>query len=281
MDAARGFSTSKRFANPAIQLALIRLVALRTLCGLLAFVAIILLARRFAGALIEPLAATSLLCVGLAAISAAVVVRLLNVNSGPPVLASLSEGIELLIAAIALLVIAGSLSIGGSSMFGLIVLWLATLIAGGVLVRPWSFEPAVDPLKGFALVSREAAAVDVWPPDAPIAPWSATAPVANEWDDRTVMQRIDYHTSESGMLVDGWLRIPFAPGQRVAFTHVALCPTFSRTPVAEAETMDGPLCEIRPSLVLPWGIRWDVRLDSEATETTEVVLGFAISEKGV
>jgi hypothetical protein len=280
MDAARGFSTSKQFANSTIPLALVRLVALRTFCGLLAFVAFILLARRFAGALVEPLATTSLLCVALAAIFAAIVVKLLNANSDPRFFSLLSEGLELFIAAVALLVIAGCLSIGGSSLIGLTVLWLATLVAGGVLVKPWSFEPAADPLQGFSLVTREAAAVDVWPPPDDVRTVLPTAEeTANEWDDRAVTQRIDYRTSETGMLVDGWLRVEFAPGQRVAFAHVSFCPAFAHAPIAEAEIMDGPMCEIRPTLVLPWGIRWDVRLDAEASEATEVVLAFAASEK--
>jgi hypothetical protein len=95
------------------------------------------------------------------------------------------------------------------------------------------------------------------------------------WQDTAVTQRLNYHRTESGRTsVDGWLRIGFVRDQRTAIAHVAFCPAFAHQPTVEAEPLDGPPCDVRSALVLPWGVRWEVRLDAPATEPTELVLGF-------
>jgi hypothetical protein len=124
------------------------------------------------------------------------------------------------------------------------------------------------------LVPREAAAIDVWPPEK----LNVAAPVEDEWLERSITQRVQYRREPTGISVDGWLRLSFTTGQRVAVAHVAFSPAFDNAPQADAEVLHGPNCEIRPTLVLPWGIRWEVRLESEAIESTEVVLGFAAFE---
>jgi hypothetical protein len=275
MDAAHGYSPDTRSTNATLELAHFRLIALRTIASLLSFVAIVLLTRRIAGALVEPLPTTVLLLVGMSAIATAIIVQFLNAHSELRLFTSLSEGIEILVAGIALLVIAACLSIGGSSILGLLCLWTATLFSGAVLVRPWSFETPADPLAGFASVSRDDAAMDIWPPKQ----FDLAPPVADEWTERTLTQRLQYRSEPTGIAIDGWVRVHFATGQRVAIAHVAFCPAFESVPEADCEVLDGPSCEIRPTLALPWGIRWELRLDAEATEPTEVVLGFAAFEQ--
>jgi hypothetical protein len=56
--------------------------------------------------------------------------------------------------------------------------------------------------------------------------------------------------------------------------HVAFCPAFEQVPTVEAELVDGPPCEIRPTQVLPWGVRWELKLDSPATTATTATLEF-------
>jgi hypothetical protein len=275
MDAAHGYS-SPNARLTALELAHFRLIALRTVVVVLSFVAVVLLTRRIAGALVEPLPTPILLLVGATVVAISIIVQRLNSHSEMRFLTLLSEGIEILIAGIALLVIAACLSIGGSSILGLLCLWTATLFSGAVLVRPWSVETPADPLAGFTSVSRDDAAMDVWPPEKLQV---ASAEVEDEWTERSLTQRLQYRSESTGIAIDGWVRVHFATGQRVAIAHIAFCPAFEIVPEADCEVLDGPSCEIRPTLVLPWGIRWELRLDAEATEPTEVVLGFAAFEQ--
>jgi hypothetical protein len=277
MDAAHGYS-SLDARSTAPELAHFRLMALRTIAALLSFVAVVLLARRIVGALVEPLPITLLLLVGATAIATAVIVQLLNAHSELRLFTSLFEGIEILIAGIAILVIAACLSIAGSSILGLLCLWTATLVSGAVLVRPWSVESPTNPLAGFTSVSRDDAAMDVWPPEK-LTSAPAVVEVEDEWMERSLTQRLQYRSEPTGIAIDGWVRVQFSTGQRVAIAHVAFCPAFETVPEADCEVLDGQSCEIRPTLVLPWGIRWELRLDAEAPEPTEVVLGFAAFEQ--
>jgi hypothetical protein len=90
---------------------------------------------------------------------------------------------------------------------------------------------------------------------------------------------LKYHRTESGRAsVDGWLRIGFVRDQRTAIAHIAFCPAFAVQPTVEAEPLGGPGCEVRSALVLPWGVRWEVRLDTPATEPTDVVLEFLATD---
>ncbi len=71
----------------------------------------------------------------------------------------------------------------------------------------------------------------------------------------------------------------FVAGQRTAIVHVAFCPPFDQAPQVEAEPLDGPSCDIRSTLVLPWGVRWEVRLVEPAAEAASVVVEFFAAEK--
>ena len=70
----------------------------------------------------------------------------------------------------------------------------------------------------------------------------------------------------------------FTTGQRTAIVHVAFCPPFAGVPQVEAESLDGPACDIRPTLVLPWGVRWECKLTDPATINMSVVLEFFAAE---
>jgi hypothetical protein len=73
----------------------------------------------------------------------------------------------------------------------------------------------------------------------------------------------------------GWLRIPFAAGQRTGSVHLAFCPPFAHTPELMVEQIDGPPARIKTAQVLPYGARLDLKLHSLEETPAAVVLQFS------
>jgi hypothetical protein len=102
-------------------------------------------------------------------------------------------------------------------------------------------------------------------------------PVAQESNDST--QQLIYRSDARGrMNVEGWQRIAFAAGQRTATVHVAFCPAFARSPAVDAELSGDLGGSVQPTQVLPWGVRFEVKLDSPATGAVAMLLEFVASE---
>lgn len=72
----------------------------------------------------------------------------------------------------------------------------------------------------------------------------------------------------------GWLRLPFASGQRTGSVHVAFCPPLSVTPEVSVEQIDGPEARIKTAQLLPHGARFDLKLAEVAESATTVVVQF-------
>jgi hypothetical protein len=72
----------------------------------------------------------------------------------------------------------------------------------------------------------------------------------------------------------GWVRLPFAAGQRTGSIHVAFCPPLCATPELLVEQIDGPAARIKTAQLLPYGARLDLKLAVAATEPATVLLQF-------
>jgi hypothetical protein len=72
----------------------------------------------------------------------------------------------------------------------------------------------------------------------------------------------------------GWLRLPFAAGQRTGSIHVAFCPPLCITPEVTFEQIEGPDARIKTAQLLPYGARFDLKLTAAAPSPTTVVLQF-------
>jgi hypothetical protein len=78
--------------------------------------------------------------------------------------------------------------------------------------------------------------------------------------------------------IEGWVRADFAPRQRYASAHVAICPPLDRVPTCFAEPLDGPPAQVKVAHVVPYGVRFEIKLDAAADEATSVVVEFAIQQ---
>ena len=81
--------------------------------------------------------------------------------------------------------------------------------------------------------------------------------------------------------LSGWLRMPFAAGQRTGSMHVAFCPPFAATPELAVEQIDGPEVRIKTAQLLPYGARLDLKLAAAAEEPTAVLLQFSARTPGL
>ncbi len=84
-------------------------------------------------------------------------------------------------------------------------------------------------------------------------------------------RRTDEGTDE----VHGWMRVEFGPGQRTANVHLAFCPPFARAPHVSVEQSDGPEVRIKTAQVLPFGVRFDLKLQRSADAPGRVILRFS------
>jgi hypothetical protein len=82
-------------------------------------------------------------------------------------------------------------------------------------------------------------------------------------------------TAEGADEFAGWVRAPFAAGQRTSSVHLAFCPQFARTPELVVEQIDGPEARIKTAQVLPYGARLDLKLQTPAETPETVVLQFS------
>ncbi len=72
----------------------------------------------------------------------------------------------------------------------------------------------------------------------------------------------------------GRLRLSFAPRQRTGSVHIALCPPLSVTPEVQVEQIEGPQARIKTAQLLPYGIRFDLKLAAASESPTAVLLQF-------
>ena len=80
--------------------------------------------------------------------------------------------------------------------------------------------------------------------------------------------------SEEGEQIEGWVRVPFARGQRETVVHVAFCPPLPSAPEIETEDLEGVGLEIRVAAVFPFGARLSVRRTSRLEESNTDRVGF-------
>jgi hypothetical protein len=90
-----------------------------------------------------------------------------------------------------------------------------------------------------------------------------------------VLQRLTRSQAVDGAEeLAGWLRLPFAPGQRTGNVHVAFCPPLRIAPEMAVEQIEGPEARIKTAQLLPYGARFDLKLAVAAEGPTTVLLQF-------
>ncbi len=289
----------------------IKTLSVATLLPLLGLAGGMFVWRRLAGALHEPLDAWSLATTAVVLATSSGAVRVLGRGywgrdaSSRPWLAAL-----ILLGPTAAIAAAGfSLSVPGTSFAGLAVLWgvlamgeLAGLVFGSfaACLPGWKtcsiredehavvncdvYEPVASPstvdrrLRFDAAHEPSAPAVEQAPPLETDAGLNASLDAAtfDETPDQQLTQQIVRMQAPDGTeTMSGRVRASFLPGQRTASVHLAFCPPFSSVPTVEVEQVDGPPGRIKTVQLLPYGVRFDLKLFKDAEEPLGVLLQFS------
>jgi len=286
--AMRLLDESRRLTATAIALAI-----LGTLAALSSIVLLLVL-RRMAGALIEPLTDGGLTLLGATLVAVVVLVRcgwsaVARCDADNTWAGRLFWLPSLLLVSMGLVVcIPGTPQAGGAVLWGLIVLeelWTLSGCSpgGGIRLRIQrsarrdNSRPTVDRLDrveldppGEALdepAGRDDLRVDPPQQPSPHIPLPRGAAL-NVWQQATRWR-------EAGEeIVQGVARAEFAPGARLAIVHVGFCPPLESVPQLVAAAIDGPPATVKLAARLAHGIRLEVKLRAVADQPACVLVEF-------
>jgi hypothetical protein len=226
--------------------------AASALVALMAFVAVVLVARRLAGALRTPLPWLALFAIGMALAATAVAVDRLW-PSGRSRASLLKMALPIALS----LTISVALSLPDAG-WALLLLWAPPLVVQTAWhARAWSRGLTTHPLTTH---------------HSPLGfPENATAnPAAGD-----VVQHFVRSISADGReTIAGAVCANFAAGQRTANVHIAFCPPLAAVPELEFEQTEGPAARVRLGQALAHGARLEVRLEEPARESERVWIEF-------
>ena len=231
--------------------ALLKTVAAATLMSLLGMAATMLVWRRLAGALLEPLGLAELAVLASVLAAAGFSIRSLGKNSfGNRATENPWPARLIRLAPTAAICTVGfALSLPGTSAAGLAVFWSLIVAAETYCLVPHR------PRRLSQTVAKDV----------------ATTPRT----DSVITQRLVRTITRDGEeTIAGTLQANLEAGQRTATVHVAFCPPFAALPDIEFEQTGGPAGNIKAVQLLPHGARFDIKLSKKFDEPTGVSLSF-------
>jgi hypothetical protein len=252
---------------------------------LLALAALVVWSRRLAGALVEP-PGGGVLC-GLALVLGVVAIAFRAIYFPVVCAAPRSKAVALWAAPSGVLLLwAAGLSWHETSAGGLAGLWGLLLVEEGWSWARWLPETERREDAKTAAAAHRPTVFAPAPSANAVADGSAVdSSLASEdaCDDeleQAVSQRLVRRRQADGSeTMEGWIRAELAAGQRHAAAHVAICPPFASVAECFAEPVDGPPSQVKVAQVLPYGVRFEIKLDAPAVEATGVTIEFAIHQR--
>jgi hypothetical protein len=242
--------------------------------------------RRAAGAISEPLPTIGMLFVGVfLCLIAGVAHRFMDLAEKRRAAIYAKASLSFTLLAVGL-----SLSMPNTPVAGLSLLWLVIVAEEG-----WSWylpitrrsQTLKSPSSSAENASPVTAVREVEPVAEPEALRKGHSSILQEANvveadlPEAVTQQFTRSTAADGAdEFAGWVRVPFAVGQRSGSMHLAFCPQFARTPVLVVEQIDGPEARIKTAQVLPYGARLDLKLQSPVDSPEAIVLQFSARVEG-
>ncbi len=229
----------------------------------------ILVLRRIAGGLTEPLSSAALIAFGVILAAVAAAPRLIVM---PPVTKGAAKALGFWLPAVAAISFAAAVSLPGSSPWGLAVLWIAIIGEEVCMWRPWRLGPGRSERK---CAPRPPAESHL---DRPLAAPDQSEAVLSLSGD--VVQRLERTKSAAGVdRIEGWLKTELAAGERNATVHAAFCPPFEGLPEFTAIQAEGPEVRIKPVQLLAFGVRLELKLLQSSAERSTVVVHFVAEHR--
>lgn len=266
--------------------------------------ALLLLIRRSAGALAEPLSAGPLILVGSCVAMAVIGSRYLSGRVRLPEARAITHVVQWG-PTLGVAMFAVALSIDGTSMPAM-TLYLAIIVGAEVFAErgPWisgkarafagGFKPIrnaniATPLEPLSDRDKSLNSVATDEQSCTITVEESVEVEASDWElaranesleelPEAVLegawQQVTRARTPEGELITGWVKTEFQPGERTAVLHVAFCPPLEKVPEIEIEQLSGPAARIKAAQVLPQGARFEIRLNVPAVETESLMVAF-------
>jgi hypothetical protein len=242
-----------------------------TLTLALVLAALFISLRRIDGHLGEPLSPIALVVTGAIVATAAAGARLLAWRDWPIPIDRRAAVIIRWLPGIAAVALAVGVSLPGSSLAGLGLVWFA-IVAEEVLI--WRRSSAGRAPAAIAQDQRRE-----WLTPRFVAGVRGEAALLPERDAPSpagdVVQRL-VRTQAAGVdRIQGWLKTELEPNERNATLHVAFCPPFDEMPNLTVVQIAGPECRIKTGQLLPYGIRLELRRQVVGGEQGIVIIEFS------
>ena len=248
--------------------------------------------RRMTGALSEPLDPFALLAAGATAVGFAALLRgawYFAANIGRADHRALIDArariTALALPTVALVLLAGALSLPGSAAWAVVGLW-GIVVAGECGVWFVAYRHAVA--RGGVLGETEPRRgnwLTLWPLGRRARRRNVTLPAPERGEARDddssdeellapdVLHKLARRSTVAGNeIVEGLWRVPFAPGERATSVHIAFCPPLAAVPKVTVNQLDGPPASVKVGQVQTFGLRLDVRLSAVAAQRADLVL---------
>ena len=87
-----------------------------------------------------------------------------------------------------------------------------------------------------------------------------------------MQQLIRRRDATGGETIAGMVRVDFSSGERLQIAHLSFCPPLTAVPELSVETAEGPEAAVRVTLVQTYGARLEVKLNEASPRPTNVVL---------
>ena len=240
----------------------LRPAALRGAISMLLLVAVLLAWRRFVGALAVPLGLTTLVAVG---IGLAAGVRL--VRMGCDVEESYRTGILPWIALSSAVFTAAAVSIPGTTLGGLALLWAPLALEEFLYLRRWSVPAAgVDATDRAGNATKTSVSADLPGGNALLRSDDVNLHVWHVQERAATDENIDR--------LAGWIDVSFEAGQRTQVAHLAFCPPFAEAPTLSLQIVSDHDAAAQHTQLLPFGARLEVKLRQDAAESMQVRVQF-------
>ena len=250
-----------------------------TALGVLSAAALVVVARRLAGALQTPLEPALLLTAGTLIAATAAAIRLGWRLTSSTSFTSWSDRVVMVFTSLAAVSLTAGLCLPGTP-----VVWIATLaclvaleelgMLGWLMHRRARRSREKTP-RPIHVDAAHAAIPHAKCVNAALKPSALFDATEAPFPDEVTQQLTRSQAADGAEEFSGWLRMPFAAGQRTGNVHVAFCPPLSAVPELHVEQIDGPTARIKTAQVLPYGVRLDLKLAVTAEEPACVLLQFA------
>lgn len=265
-----------------------------TILVLLVLVGGVLVWRRLAGALVQPLPSQTLAAMGVLSACAVAAARWFWLADAGRARDRRLDRIVSWSLGVLLLVIGAAVQVSGASAIGMGLFWTAVVFeeiaaASWMIRRRRRRDQTHD-----AVVEKMARAEQV--PDCelvdhgPIASVvealsvesaagieTAEAPAETRPDDQVTQQFVRSRSTSGEDVFSGWLRVEMPVGGRTTNVHVAFCPPFAKAPIIDVRQVDGPPARIKTVQTLAHGARLEVKLNHASEAAATVLLRFAAS----